>query len=252
MFYFDNFFGKKVLKSTLLDGCEHFFTTRDFILHSGSLDEIKEQALQNVDFLIDKLNIQKENLYRCKQQHTANVCCAENENNVFDNTDGIVLTKPTSACFLNFADCIPIILYDKKCNIGSVVHAGWRGTAAKIVQNAVNIMKEKGSIPQNIAAAIGPGIGKCCFDVKEDVFYQIIESVGGLEKADNNIYSYCLQSGKYYVDLKLVNKILLNQSSVNMIDVSDYCTSCSCDVFFSYRKENGNTARHSAVLKIKE
>lgn len=252
MFYFDNFFGKKVLKSTLLDGCEHFFTTRDFILHCGTMDEFKDQASENVDFLIDKLNIEKENLYRCKQEHTANVRYAENEENFFDNTDGIVLTRPQSVCFLNFADCIPIILYDKKCNIGSVVHAGWRGTAAKIVQNAVKMMKEKGSEPQNISAAIGAGIGKCCFDVKEDVFYQIIESVGGLEKADKNIYSYCEQSGKYFVDLKLVNKILLNQSSVTSVDVSDYCTSCSNDVFFSYRKENGNTARHSAVLKIKE
>ena len=252
MFYFDDFFGKKVLKSTLLDGCEHFFTTRDFVLHSGSCTDLESTALSNIEFLINNLNITKEKLYRCKQMHTANVEYASGNNNCYENTDGIILTSPNTATFLNFADCIPIILYDKQLNIGGVIHAGWRGTAEKIAKNAVNMMIKKGSNPKNISSAIGAGIGKCCFDVHKDVFDKIFSGIDISAAQEEGAYSYNEDTDKYFVDLKVVNKIILNQSSVTRIDISDYCTSCSNDVFFSYRKENGNTARHSAFLMIKE
>lgn len=251
MFYFDDFFGKKVLKSTLLEGCEHFFTTRDFPLFQGSREDLTAIAEKNVDFLIEKFGIDKNSLYRCKQMHTANVEIADGKENFFDNTDGIILTKPETATFLNFADCIPIILYDPIENIGGVVHAGWRGTAAKIQQRAVKILTEKGSKPENIRAAIGAGIGKCCFDVNDDVFEKIFAETDKSVAKELGIWSFCEESGKYFIDLKLLNKMILNQASVDRVDVADYCTSCRTDVFFSYRKENGNTARHSAVLKLK-
>lgn len=250
MFYFEDFYGRKVLKSTLLDCCEHFFTTRDFPLFQGTLENFRSTAEENVRFLIKNLNITEKYLYRCKQMHTANIMVAEQETNFFDDTDGIILTKPQTATFLNFADCIPIIIYDPVQNIGGVVHAGWRGTAAKIQQTAVKLLIKRGSKPQNIRAAIGAGICKSCFDVDEDVFMKIFDGLD-LQKAEN-AYEYNCETNKYYVDLKEVNRILLNEMSVLQVDVSDYCTSCNNDVFFSYRKENGNTARHSAVLKLNE
>ena len=251
MFYFDDFFGKKVLKSTLLENCEHFFTTRDFILHSGTREDLQVEANKGVDFLIEKLNIKNSNLFRCMQMHTSNVMIADGDNNVFENTDGIILTKPNTATFLKFADCIPIILYDSKNNIGGVVHAGWRGTADNIQQKAVKMMIQNGSKPENIKAAIGAGIGRCCFDVNNDVFVKIFNSIDIDVAKKQGAFVQANEKGKFFVDLKLVNKILLNEVLVTQVDVSDYCTSCSNDVFFSYRKENGNTARHSAVLKIK-
>lgn len=252
MFYFDNFYGKKVLKSTLLADCEHFFTTRDFPLHKGTRDDLEETVESNIDFLKNKFNMSDNQLYRCKQMHTANVQVAEKDNNFFDNTDGIILTKPNMATFLNFADCIPIILYDSVENIGAVIHAGWRGTAAKIQQKAVSLMCKNGSKPQNIKAAIGAGIGFCCFDVNEDVFQQIFDGIDKKNALKYSLFKKNLKNNKYFVDLKKVNKMLLEDVSVNKIDIADYCTCCSSDVFFSYRKENGHTARHSAVLKIRE
>lgn len=249
MFYFDDFFGKKVLKSTLLDDCEHFFTTRDFVLHSGTIENLQNTVAKNREFLVEKLNITKDNLYTCIQMHTSNVALASCVNTI-ENTDGIVLTNSNTATFLNFADCIPIILYDYVKKIGAVVHAGWRGTASKIQQNAVKLMMDIGSKPENIKAAIGPGIGICCFDVNEDVFEKIFSGIDKNIAIENNAFKKSNVNGKYYIDLKAVNKILLNDMMIKQIDVTDYCTCCSTDVFFSYRKENGNTARHSAVLKI--
>lgn len=249
MFYFDEFHGKKVLKSTILEGCEHFFTTRDFVLSSGNLDELSKSASENVDFLLEKYGLTKDNLYRTKQTHSANVAVAQRNTHFYENTDGIILTEPDMLTFLNFADCTPIILYDRVLNRGSVVHAGWRGTASKIAAKAVEKMTELGSSPSDIAAAIGPSIGKCCFCVDENVFLQIIDCID--KNSADKAYFYDENSKKYYIDLKLINKIILEESSVKNIDITDYCTSCSNDVFFSYRKENGHTARHSAVLKIR-
>ena len=251
MFYFDDFYGKKVLKSSLLEDCEHFFTTRDFVLMTGTRDDLSDEAASNIDFLVDKFGISKNQLYRCKQMHTANIEVADGVENFFDNTDGIILTKPNTATFLNFADCIPVILYDLKLNLGGVVHAGWRGTAAKIAEKAVQLLVKQGSKPENIVAAIGAGIGKCCFDVNDDVFEKIFAETDKSVAKELGIWSFCEESGKYFIDLKLLNKMILNQASVDRADVADYCTSCKTDVFFSYRKENGNTARHSAVLKLK-
>lgn len=249
MFYFDEFHGKKVLKSTLLEDCEHFFTTRDFVLASGNCEDLSKSVSENVDFLLNELKLTEKNLYRVKQTHSPNVVVAESNIHLYEDTDGIILTEPDTVTFLNFADCTPIILYDNILNIGSVVHAGWRGTASKIVQKAVAKMAEIGSYADNIAAVIGPSIGKCCYCVDENVFLQIIDGID--KNLTDKTFEYDKNSKKYYVDLKLINKIILEQSSVKKIDVTDYCTSCSNDVFFSYRKENGHTARHSAVLKIR-
>lgn len=248
MFYFADFFGKKVLKSTILQGCEHFFTTKDFVLFEGTRKDLQQKAEENVDFLTEKLKIDKKSLFRCKQMHTANVENADGNKNFFDNTDGIVLINPNTATFLNFADCIPIIMYDPIENIGGVVHAGWRGTASKIQQNAVKNMIKQGSNPENIRVAIGAGIGKCCFDVNEDVFEKIFADVN--QSTATSAFEYNKETKKFFVDLKEVNRLLLEEISVHQVDVSDYCTCCSNDVFFSYRKENGDTARHSAILKI--
>jgi hypothetical protein len=251
MFYFDDFQGKKVLKSTLLANCEHFFTTRDFVLAQGSCENLEKQVEQNIDSLLYQENISKNELFRCQQTHSSNIEIAQKNKLFYENTDGIILTEKNTATFLNFADCIPLIFYDEKLNIGAVIHAGWRGTAEKIQQKTVEKFKKLNSNVENLVVAIGAGIGKCCFDVNEDVFEKIFRGISKNLATQIGLFFYDKQCNKYYVDLKLVNKYLLNQVGVHKIDVSDYCTSCQNDIFFSYRKENGITARHSAFLKIK-
>ena len=85
------FHGKKVLKSTLFDGCDHFFTTRDMILHSGTRDDFVKSASDGVDFLLENFNLGYENLYRVKQVHSANVEIACKNNHLYEN--GLKLFK---------------------------------------------------------------------------------------------------------------------------------------------------------------
>ena len=243
MFYFDNFFGKKILKSSLLEDYDCFFTTREFVLTSGSLPELSEQALKNRFFLTENLNCKKINT--AKQVHGENIEIIRDNKSFYDSTDAMISNRQNSLMLMNFADCTPIILYSKKDNAGAIIHAGWRGSALEITVKTVKKMNKELDIkPENITALIGPSIGKCCFETNEDVFNNLIK-----DKSKTDLYEK--KGNKYFIDLKLLNYNQLVNIGVKNIDVCAYCTFCMSDIFFSYRKEKGITARHSAVVKIK-
>lgn len=237
MFYFDNFYGKKILKSTLIEDIDCFFTTRDFVLTPSNRDDLINEAEKNRKLLEEKLGCK---ITTCKQTHSDNIALLENNKYLYENTDAIITNKDNSLILLNFADCVPIILYSKEYKTAAVVHAGWRGTASKIVKKTV----EKMDIDtKTITALIGPAIGKCCFETAEDVFNQLIN-----DKEETNLYEK--KNNKYFIDLKQINYNQLTETGVKNIDICSYCTCCMSDIFFSYRKENGITARHSAIIKI--
>lgn len=223
MFYFDNINGKRVLKSTLLDNVEHFFTTRGYS--------------------IEELNLN--NPIHPTQTHTSNVELAKSGKTDYPDTDGLILTNTEQTLYLNFADCTPLIFYDSINNIGAVSHAGWRGTAGMIgVKTVKKMIEEFGSKPQDIKCAIGPAIGLCCYNVGEDVYRQLMSTV------KNSEHLFEIRNGEIFVDLKAINKRQLEEAGIAEIDVCSYCTVCNNDLFYSYRKENGTKHRHNAVLKL--
>ena len=243
MFYFDDFFGKKILKSTLLKDYDCFFTTRDFVLTPSNREDLQEVAEKNRNFLKEKMKVSFVNT--AVQTHSDNVKIITSDCSLYENTDALISNEKDTLFIMNFADCVPIILYDKIDNIGAIVHAGWRGTAQEIAFNTVTkIIKTYNTKPQNIVALIGPAIGKCCFETGEDAFSQLI-------KKEKHKDFFEKVGNKYFIDLKNLNKQQLLDSGVEEVDICDYCTCCMSDIFFSYRKENGITARHSAVVKIK-
>ncbi len=243
MFYFDDFYGKKVLKSSLLPDIDCFFTTRDFVLTSASRTDLEIESNQNRKFLIEKFGLK--DIYTAKQTHSSNVQIIKSEKYFYDDTDALISDVNNSLLLLNFADCVPIILYSKNNNTGAVVHAGWRGTASEILKKTIIKMDNELNIkPEDITALIGPSIGKCCFETDEDVFLKLI-------KDKTKKFLYEKKGNKYFIDLKLLNYNQLEETGVKNIDICSYCTCCMSDIFFSYRKENGITARHSAVLRIK-
>ena len=214
MFYFDKINGKKVLKSSLLDS--GYFTTRgfeskDIPLESGRLIKPEQTHSDHVEFVGKRTE--------------------------YPNTDGLVLTTPEDTIYLRFADCTPLIFYDKKQKIGAVSHAGWRGTAASI---GVKTIQKMGSNPNDIIAIIGPAISGCCYEVSEEVRDTLLRTV----KDTSGLYT------NRNVDLKQINARQLEEIGVKTIDICPYCTSCNNDLFYSYRKENGTSNRHFAVLKL--
>jgi len=216
MFYFDNFNGKKVLRSSFVSEANAFFSTRE------GMPEIKTRIISPQQTHSDHVEIVDQRLE-------------------YPDTDALILTNPDDTICLRFADCTPLIFYDTKQKIGAIAHAGWRGTAAKIGVKTIKKMGVNfGTDPRDITTLIGPAIGICCYEVSEEVRDKLLETVNdttGLCKGRN-------------VDLKRINARQLEEIGVQKIDICPYCTSCNNDLFYSYRKENGTTERHYAVLQI--
>lgn len=234
MFYIDFIQGRKVVKSDFLPDLKHFFTTRETLIKTKE-PNLYKFAEDNRKIICDYLNVKE--LVHPSQTHSANVDFARVGKYNYPETDALILDNKEQAIYLNFADCTPVILYDKKRHIGAISHAGWRGTAQKIVPKTIEVMN---SNPKDIIAVIGPAISVCCYEVGQDVFNKLKNTVtnfDGLFK-DNR------------VDLKGINARQLEEIEVEKIDICPHCTCCNNDMFFSYRKEHGTTNRHSAVIKL--
>ena len=224
--------GQKVFCSDIIPELEHYFTTRGV----------------NIDSFSTSLGIKNENLIHPIQTHSSNINFAKEGVLEYPDTDALILTNFYQAVYLRFADCTPVILYDKKANIGAVVHAGWRGTVASIVPKTVDKMiKYSASSINDFRAVIGPAIGSCCYKVGDEVINGVKSTISDFS---NSIFE---KKDGVYVDLKNINaqQLLEMGMSIDNIDICPYCTSCNNDLFYSYRKEQGTQNRHYALIKLR-
>ena len=148
--------------------------------------------------------------------------------------DALVTDVPGLPLFVFSADCIVILLCDPEAECVGAVHAGWRGTALQIVRKTVEKMDEQfGACPEHIQAAIGAGIGPCCFETDGDV-PEAMEKAMGCEALP------FLRRGaaKWQVDLKGINRRQLELAGVPsaQIAVSGLCTACNPEQYWSHRK----------------
>ncbi len=244
MFYFEKINGKSVLKSDVIPDKNHFFTTKEFILKTKEHDML-ERAKNNLYFLKNKFNLKK--IVSPKQTHSSNIAIVEENRDVYDDTDALIFNLYDTGVFLNFADCTPIILYDKKNKIYAIVHAGWRGTAKAIVTKSIDKMKNAFNCnPAEICAAIGPSICYNCFETGNEVIEQLKTSVSDTEGLVKTV------RGKFYADLAGFNARQLSEAGVKSVDIAPFCTYHNNEKFFSYRKENKTTNRISAFAFIKK
>ncbi len=243
MFYFDKVLDKTVLKSTLFNGVNHFFTTKELILKTKEENLINEAEKQK-ELIKKEFNLDR--LIHPKQTHTNNIQIVKKDVDFYPETDALILDDNKTGVFLNFADCTPIILYDFKLNIGAVIHGGWRGTVKKIAPLTVlKMQKEFNSNPDDIKAVIGPAICFNCFETSEEIMDELKNTI------KNNADVYKSENSKFYADLKEINKRQLIEVGIKEIDVTSYCTFHNNNLFFSYRKENKTTNRMSAFLSLK-
>jgi hypothetical protein len=144
------------------------------------------------------------------------------------------------------ADCVPILFVAPGKKLVAAVHAGWRGTLAGIAEKMVRQFKEQyGVVASEIEAALGPAIGCCCYEVKNDVTEPLREKWGTLAKP-----SVDLRDGKFFVDLRHLNRAILERAGVpsGQIHQLGPCTSCAKDDFFSYRRERAETGRQISFI----
>ena len=162
--------------------------------------------------------------------------------------DGIVTAEQGLPIFCFIADCVPVLLWDANNRAAGAVHCGWRSAVGDILKNAVDAMVSLGAEVQDIRAAIGPSIGACCFETDDDVPDAITVWLSGeteglfVRRAD----------GKTMVDLRLSNARRLLQLGVPVqnIDLSDECTFCSHDKYWSHRYTKGRRGSQAAVIML--
>ena len=162
-----------------------------------------------------------------------------------DNCDALITNISSTLLGVLSADCVPILIYDSKNHVVSAVHAGWKGTKNKIVIKTLFEMKKRyNSNASDMIIGIAPCIHKCCYEVGEEVAKNFSDMPKSFKKKEN---------GKYMLDLAYINKQQLLSVGVlgQNIEVSNVCTACQVDSYFSYRKENGCNGRFMSLIGLK-
>ena len=160
------------------------------------------------------------------------------------NVDGLFTFSPLPVAVVT-ADCVPILLARKDGGAVAAIHSGWRGTAAHILRVIWDQLKSRGEFPQDSAAAIGPAIGPCCYEVSEDLADEFARD---FDEAGPDI----AVPKKRMLDLPAINAYELRAVGMQDIDLIRACTKCSMiggiPKFHSYRREGSGTRQFSAIV----
>jgi polyphenol oxidase len=208
-----------------------------------SVKDEERNVLRNREIFFGALNIRPEQVTKSHQVHGTNVMIV-NGPMTTEGYDALITNKPEIYLAVSIADCTPILIHDEKNNAVAAIHAGWRGTAGRIVTRALQLMKkEYGTDGKDCKAFIGACISYENFEVGEEVAVNFDES---LKRFDN-------KKQKWFVDLKAANqKQLMDGGTLSEnIEVSTYCTYGDKGAFFSHRAENGKTGRMMAVIGMR-
>lgn len=180
-------------------------------------------------------------LIYCHQVHSARVVEAESVAAMRETADAIISTRTGYAIGVFTADCVPIFILDSATPAIGIVHAGWRGTLAKIAVNAVGEMRTRfGTAAEDCLVHLGPSIQKCCYTVSADLIAQFVEHFGS-----------SVHDGTQLA-LQEANVIQLVEIGVSpsAISVSPFCTACCTEHFYSHRAEGGKTGRMLSFVQL--
>ncbi len=223
---------------------------RTAVMKTETVEEASPVCRANRDILAHQLGSSLEMELVTDQKHTNYVHVATCEEDLGVATvgtyslhrqfvDGIVTDIPDALLTVFGGDCPPVYIVDPKRKAAGLVHAGWKGTLGKIPQVAIAQMTVKfGCDPADMYAAIGPGICVDCYEMGDEV-YDAFAAQWSREDADRILPRYPAKEGreKYHLDLREANRMTLLRAGVpaDHIAVSNVCTMCNVDTFYSYR-----------------
>lgn len=164
--------------------------------------------------------------------------------------DALITDRPNVTLFLRFADCVPIMLYDKATHTIGLVHAGWRGTVARVCAATIEAMTARfGTNPANVSATIGPSISAQRYEVGPEVVAAAEAALG--ERVGETLSTPTgSPESRPHFDLWRANAIVLEQAGVSEIIVGGICTAENTRDFYSHRAEHGRTGRFGALLAL--
>ncbi len=166
--------------------------------------------------------------------------------------DGLVTNEPGVPIITFYADCVPVFFYDPVKKVIAMVHSGWRGTVERIGAKMVSYMAEEfGCKPKDIVCAVAPSICQKCYEVSEDVAGHFLEVFG---TSYGKELLYAKENGKYQLNLHKACGITLLEAGIEKenLDVTDLCTCCNPEFFFSHRASHGMRGNLAGVMMLRE
>jgi purine-nucleoside/S-methyl-5'-thioadenosine phosphorylase / adenosine deaminase len=198
-----------------------------------------ERVVENRRLLATRAGIEAERARMAWQQHHAEVRKASPEGILTPGTqheacDGWWSDEPGQGMMLVTADCLPVAIAKRNGRPAlAVLHVGWRGLLEGIVQNGAAALDG-----WELAAAIGPGIGPCCYEVRPDVAEPYAAAFGAEVITDGKL------------DLWRATELALRRAGVAEIERTDLCTYCHPELFFSHRRDRGTTGRQGVIAAV--
>ncbi|MEM6400534.1 MAG: peptidoglycan editing factor PgeF [Cyanobacteria bacterium P01_D01_bin.116] len=251
------------LSCSLLEQFPHGFFTQQFWSHN----------LEDMTKILHK----EASYYRLKQVHGNEVLTPRDIEHklslggdeveqvgekTFAKADGLISEQSLQALWTASADCTPALIGDINTGQVAAVHAGWRGTAKKIVPQAISRMQSQGSKLQDLRIAMGPSIEGKVYQVSEDVAVQLGSTlipqedeqaiINGLKEIDNSPLLPDSEPGKVRIDVRQVSALQLEQLGISpeQISLAPYCTYQNQENFFSHRRAKKGRVQWSGIVSM--
>ena len=208
---------------------------------SFKVGDEKERVLQNRQRFFGQLGISTDRLAIPNQVHGSEVIKVSSPG-IYDACDGLITSFVNVFLTVTVADCVPVFIFDPDRNAVAVVHAGWRGSKAGIVKNAISSMvREFGTVTSVLLAYVGPSAGVCCYEIGNDIAEQFDE-----------MYIVRRAGRNPHLDMRAIQMDDLLDAGVKMnnIEMSHYCTICAPDLLHSYRLYGRQSGRMMGVLGL--
>lgn len=194
---------------------------------------------------VEDVGLKLEELALPRQTHSDHVLWMDEAGRPAD-TDAVITDKVGLCVCVKTADCIPVLIYDEEKRVVAAVHAGWRGTVARIAEKAIRLMDSK---PDSLHAIIGPGISQDAFEVGDEVYEAFLQAGFPMERIAKR-YPSDKGGERWHIDLWDANRWVMEQMGVRDTYVEGVCTMTS-DRFYSARRETINTGRNMNGIMIK-
>lgn len=251
-FYIKENKGVTLLKSGVLEReycVRHCFTTRLGGVSGGcyastnmgfSRGEDRDTVMKNYRIVCDAAGLNFGGLTKTYQKHSIKVTeiTGDKVGSGFVKpelpvTDAVITNLPGVPLVCHTADCVPVLLYDRKTHAIAAIHAGWRGMADGIIEETIGAMEDAyDTDPADLVAAVGPCIGPCCFEVDSDVAERFRSEFG------DGVIIPGTGGNKTRIDLPACARDSLSGCGLDdcNIDISNECTKCKEELYYSHRR----------------
>ena len=241
----DTSVGKTLVSTALMPLASHVFTTRHLQFRTDTVDDDYAR-------LAGHFGVESAHVVRVRQVHGAEILVLREGEEApppgAADADAIVSTNSALVISVRVADCVPVLLADRRGRVVAAVHAGWRGTAAGVSAATVRAIRTLGVAQADLVVAIGPSIGPCCYQVDA-----VVRDRFQADWPQSEAWLSPDGDGRWKLDLWRANRDQLETEGVpaGAISVAESCTADHLVDWYSHRKEGAGTGRMVAAIQLR-